>query len=80
MLFILSMLDFEPHLQSSLQVLQCGQRLNSAAVRHKPLSLKPNMLLFSTSETQAGHCMSDGDPLVLINSVAEAGPASTGKD
>lgn len=51
---------------------QCGHWLNSAAMRQKPLSLKPNNLLFTTGETQAGHCMSDQDPWVLINSVAEA--------
>lgn len=62
----------EPHLQSTLQMPQCGHRLNSAAVRQKPLSMKPNNLLFTTGETQAGHCMSDGDPWVLINSGAEA--------
>lgn len=51
---------------------QCGLRLNSAAVKQKPLCLKPNNLLFTTGETEAGYCMSDGDPWVLINSVAEA--------
>lgn len=51
---------------------QCGHRLNHAAVRPKPLSLEPNNLLFTTGETQAGRCVSDGDPWVLINSVAEA--------
>lgn len=59
-------------LLSSLQIPQCGHKLNCAAMRPKPLSLKPNNLLFTTGETQGGHCMSDGDPWVLINSVAEA--------
>lgn len=75
-LYILLMLEFWPHLQSSLQIPQCGHRLNSAALRQKPLSLKPNNLLFTTGETQAGHCMSDGDPWVLINGAAEANTES----
>lgn len=33
-------------------------------------TVKPNNLLFTASETQAGHWMSDGDAWVLINSAA----------
>lgn len=62
---------------SSLQLLQCGHWLNWAAVKYKPLSSKPNNLLFCTGETQAGHCMSGRDPWVLINGVA--GPERAGK-
>lgn len=78
--YILSMLELQPHRQSSLQTLQCGHWLKSTGVRRKPLSPKPNNLLFSAGETQAGHCMSDGYPWVLINSVAEADPASKRKN
>lgn len=41
---------------------QCCHWLNSAAVGQKPLSLKPNNMLFAAGETQADHCVSDGDP------------------
>lgn len=59
MLYILSTLEFEPHAQSSFQMLHCGHWLHSVAVRHEPLSPKPNNLLFSVGEIQAGRSMSD---------------------
>lgn len=69
--YILLMLEFGPYHQISLPMSECGHWLNSATVRQKPLSLRPNKLLFTTGETQAGHCMSDEDPWVLINSEAD---------
>ena len=76
-LYILLMLECWPHFQSPLQMPQCGHWLNSAAVRQKPLSLKPNNLFFTTVKPkQATDWMSEGDPWVLINSVE----AETEKD
>lgn len=54
-------------------MVQCDDLLNNSAAVDTNFSLKPNNLLFSAGETQAGRCVSDRNPWVLINSVAEAG-------